>query len=578
MKPLSLILNVRRHTLRAGLLIFSATWLARPGVAQTTVSLGDSISRNVASHSTDRVPIALRDGDYASLVVKHPKGLAVKAVAPNGSLIRPFIEPDMEGVSSVMFVAEGAGQYSVAVKNDADAAIPYSIVFRERVSLDEQMRTAPQRDAVPSPRIEAIRRQIESGTTNTSSFWDSVAKDGTPLFEPLDHNYELVTFLWRAVGDTRNVYVAASIELSGVSNKALQQLGNTDIWYRTFKVPKGARFTYRLEPNRPSVERLESVTRQMDPFNRGMKWNCPDGATKYDCRSVGESPQATPQPWIAKRSGVATGRIEKNKIHSALQNLDRSLTIYTPPGYDPKGKPASLVVLFDDDQYLEPEWGGQNTWDNLIAAGRIPPTIVVMVHNLPGRRLFDLVANPTFADFVAKELTVWIRSHYNVSRERSKTVIGGASAGGLGATYIGLTHPEVFGNVLSMSGAFWWSPEHNGGVCGGSCAGPSARPAVRNRDATTEPNFVAGLVLNKPPAGRVRVYLGVGTFEFDSDGSGGGILEETRHLRDLLLARNYQVIFKQFVGGHDNVVWRGGLGDGLETLLGESRSLVSPKS
>jgi enterochelin esterase family protein len=80
---------------------------------------------------------------------------------------------------------------------------------------------------------------------------------------------------------------------------------------------------------------------------------------------------------------------------------------------------------------------------------------------------------------------------------------------------------------------------------------------------------VADLVLNKPPSDKVRVYLGVGTFEFDSDGTGGGILEETRHLRDLLLVRNYQVVFKQFVGGHDNVIWRGGLGDGLETLLGK---------
>ena len=258
--------------------------------------------------------------------------------------------------------------------------------------------------------------------------------------------------------------------------------------------------------------------------------------------------------------------------------LSSIMTIYTPADYDSKGKPSSLVVLFDGDDYLEPEWSGPNTWDNLIAAGRIPPTIVVMVHNLPGRRLFDLVANPAFADFIAKELVVWIRAHYNVSGDRGKTVVGGASAGGLGAAYIGLTHPEAFGNVLSMSGAFWWSPAHNGGVCGGGCAGPASEPAASNRDATTEPNWVANLVLKNPAAGGVRIYLGVGTFEFDSNGSGGGILEETRHLRDILIARNYHVIFRQFVGGHDNVIWRGEMGDGLETLLGESMRMVAPKS
>ena len=512
------------------------------------------------------------------LAVTHPKGLAVNVVRPNGSLVRPFIEPDMEGVDPVVFVAEGTGQYVVIFSNDGDAVVQYSIAFRERLSLDERTRTVPPRDAVSSPRIEAIRRQIDSGNTSTASFWDAVAKEGTPLFEPFDARYELVTFLWRAEGDTRNVYVAASIALPGIPNEALHQLGSTDICYLTLKVPKGARFTYGLEPNRSSVPGVARITRQMDPFNRGMKWNCPDGASKYRCRSVGESPQATPQPWIAKRSGVAAGRIEKKQIHSALQNVDRDLTIYTPAVYDPKGKPSSVVVLFDGDDYLEPEWSGPNTWNNLIAAGRIPPTIVVMVHNLPGRRLFDLVANPAFADFIAKELVVWIRAHYNVSGDRGKTVVGGASAGGLGATYIGLTHPEVFGNVLSMSGAFWWSPAHNGGVCGGGCAGPASEPAASNRDATTEPNWVANLVLKNPAAGGVRIYLGVGTFEFDSNGSGGGILEETRHLRDILIARNYHVIFRQFVGGHDNVIWRGEMGDGLETLLGESMRMVAPKS
>lgn len=546
--------------------------MAIPASAQTGLSPSDSVSRSVASHSIDRVSVPLRDGDYASLGVAHPKGIAVTVLRPDGSPVRSFIEPDMQGVNPVAFVAEGAGQYVVAVQNDGDAAVQYSIAFRERLSLDERTKTIPPRDAVSSSRIEAIRRQIDSGNTSTASFWDAVAKEGTPLFEPLDARYELVTFLWRAEGDTRNVYVAASFALPGVPNEALQRLGNTDIWYLTLKVPKGARFTYGLEPNRSSVPGLARITRQMDPFNRGMKWNCPDGASKYRCRSVGESPQATPQPWISKRSGVAAGRIEKNRIHSALQNVDRDLTIYTPAGYDPKGKPHSLVVLFDGDDYLLPEWSGPNTWDNLIASRKIPPTIVVMVHNLPGRRLFDLVANPTFAEFVAAELTPWIRRHYNVSHERDRTVIGGASAGGLGAAYIGLTHPEIFGNVLSMSGAFWWSPDHNGGVCGGGCAGPASQPTVSNRDATTEPNWVAEFVLKKPAGDLVRVYLGVGTFEFDSNGSGGGILEETRHLRDLLIARNYRVIFRQFVGGHDNVIWRGGLGDGLEALLGEVTS------
>ena len=152
-----------------------------------------------------------------------------------------------------------------------------------------------------------------------------------------------------------------------------------------------------------------------------------------------------------------------------------------------------------------------DVWDNLIATGKIPPMVVVMVHNLPGRRVFDLVANKTFGDFMAKELVPWARAHYNVVRDPAKTVIGGSSAGGFGAAYLGLVHPEVFGNVLSMSGAFWWSPEHNGGICAGVCADPDGKPAVVNQDATTEPNWIAQLAL-KQPATRVKFYLAAGNF------------------------------------------------------------------
>jgi len=34
----------------------------------------------------------------------------------------------------------------------------------------------------------------------------------------------------------------------------------------------------------------------------------------------------------------------------------------------------------------------------------------------------------------------------------------GSSPGGLAATYAAYRHPEMFGNVLSQSGSYWWTP------------------------------------------------------------------------------------------------------------------------
>ncbi|HEX6597741.1 MAG TPA: alpha/beta hydrolase-fold protein [Gemmatimonadaceae bacterium] len=561
-----------------GLALLAVCGPARPARAQATLAPGDSITQRIDGHAGHSVFLALRDGDYADIRITHPSGLSLTVLRPDGTWLRPVIIPTLQGVHPITFVAEGGGRYALAVANEGDSVARYSLVFRQRLSLDERTGAVAWQDPVSSPRIETIRRRVTSGNRDTEPFWNEVAAQGTPLVEPFDATYDLVTFLWRARSDTRNVFLVGSMPTPQGFGDELHRLGSSDVWYLTLKVAKGARFSYQLEPNRPSGPDMARVTRQRDPFNR--KMSCPSTAgltpevaaalAPYRCRSVGELPEAVERPWTVRRQEVAAGRIERHTVHSVVQNVDRELTIYTPAGYASAKVPCSLLVLFDGDDYLDSSWQGPEIWNGLIAAGRIPPTVVVMVHNLPGRRLFDLVGNAAFAEFMARELVPWVRAHYHVSRQASRTVVGGASAGGFAAAYVGLAHPEVFGNVLSMSGAFWWSPAHNGGICAGACADPDGTPAVSNRDATTEPNLVAQLALERP-ARRVRFYLGAGTFEFDRDGTAGGLLEETRHLRDILRAKGYPVVYEQFVGGHDGLSWPGVMANGLQQLLGASR-------
>lgn len=63
--------------------------------------------------------------------------------------------------------------------------------------------------------------------------------------------------------------------------------------------------------------------------------------------------------------------------------------------------------------------------------------------------------------------------------------------------------------------------------------------------------------------------MDAGTFEYDSLGEGGAILEPSRHIRDVLLAKGYEVRYQQFVGGHGYLSWRGTLADGLLYLIGK---------
>jgi enterochelin esterase-like enzyme len=66
--------------------------------------------------------------------------------------------------------------------------------------------------------------------------------------------------------------------------------------------------------------------------------------------------------------------------------------------------------------------------------------------------------------------------------------------------------------------------------------------------------------------------MDAGLFEVDTTGSGGGILEPSRQMRDVLLAKGYEVHYQQFASGHDYLNWRGTFADGLITLIGSTET------
>ena len=536
--------------------------------AQQKLSPNQAVVQNIEPGKTHSYLISLNDGDYAGVSFSQHGRVNLFILNPDGSVMRRLLGPSGNARNTFAFAAEGAGVYSISIVNPGEQAASYELLLQQIVSLNERFRPEAWSDPNPSPRIQALRNQIASGQTNTEGFWKEVAAHGAPLVEPLNDNYWLVTFLWRAQHDTRNVMVTGSFSVPGPSpNNLMHRVGGSDVWYLTLKLPKGARFTYKLVPNNPPNSVSTQATGQADPYNP-KRWDCPQDASKFRCVSIAELPDAAPQPWIISKPGTPAGRIEKQTINGNIQRVERDLTIYTPAGYKSDGPPNALLVLFDGDDILSPDWHGQTTLDNLIAAHRILPTVVVMVHNLPNRRLVDLVGNSEFADFIATELVPWVRAHYNVTREPTRTVVSGCSAGGFAAAYLGLRHSEVFGNVLSQSGAFWWSPEHNGGVCGMKCPEDGGRrPDPDSRDSRTEGNWITRQFVTSPKL-PVRFYLEAGTFEIDKDGTGGNILEATRTLRDVLKAKGYEVHYQQFVSGHDDLSWRGTLADGLIALLG----------
>jgi enterochelin esterase-like enzyme len=542
----------------SGIVFFVATI----ALAQQSLKINEPVGSQLSSGSVQSYAIELKPGDYVAGLLDQRGRTDLTILAPDGSPVRHYPGPAEDGKRLWVLIADAPGAYRIEVTTSATQPVSFELTLSQMLSLEERLKPEPWQDPNPSPRIEALRKQAASGNADISAFWKQVSAEGTPLVEFIekDPQHQLVTFLWRGTPETRNVFPNGSFKIGGryPLDYVFHQIPLTDVWYLTVRLPTGARFTYGLSVNDPLVfngfqpERF--ATTQVDPLNPH-RWGCSPDATRYDCQSMAEIKGAVPQPWIVKNSSVAAGTIEKQKIHSELLKNEHDLSIYLPAGYRASSTPYSLVVIFDESAYLT-KVPTPVILDNLIAASKIPPTVAVLIAN-PSQvsRNEELTPNPKFADFLAKELIPWIHSHYNVTDDPEKTVVAGSSLGGLAATYAGYKHPEVFTNVLCQSGSFWWAPDHSGAIPDG----------VITETGWMAKQFIAS---SKLP---LKFYIDAGAFEFDSNGTGGGILETSRDMRDVLLAKGYEVHYQQFVGGHDYLSWRGTFADGLMDLIGKDK-------
>jgi len=272
-------------------------------------------------------------------------------------------------------------------------------------------------------------------------------------------------------------------------------------------------------------------------------------------------PDAPPQPWADKRKGVPAGEIVKQDFPSALLKNTRKISVYTPPGYSKNAPPYDLLVVFDGDTFIETV-PTPTTLDNLISEKRITSTVALIVSNAKGMRGTELPCNPTFAEFLNSELIPWVRRSYNVTLDPRRVTIGGCSYGGLASTCAAYRHPETFGNVLSQSGSYWWTPPPD-----------PTKPDTFAPGA--DPSYVAQLFVNSPKL-PIRFYLDAGSLELDRSGKGGSILVPNRHFRDVLRAKGYEVFYQEFQGAHDYASWRGTIADGLILLGGKPVEPAKP--
>jgi enterochelin esterase family protein len=412
-------------------------------------------------------------------------------------------------------------------------------------------------NSIRSPQLSRLQQELESGNSGSlKHFWQQVKEQGAPLVEKFESNVEerLVTFLWRASGSEKSVALVS--QMTNPTTYPLTRLLDTDMWYLTLQLPSDLRATYQFFPDVPPASAkgtFESpwANYRPDPFNpkRFALYDKEEDPTGVKLtRSVLELPEAPPQPWTEPQPLVRKGKVQLHQLHSDFLGNERRVWVYTPAKYTAGlGKPYALLVLFDGWAYarLMPTF---TILDNLVAARVIPPLVTLLVDSLDAEtRLKELVFHRPFNNFLVTELLPWVLTQYAISTDPARRIIGGSSAGGLAAAYAALEHPDVFGGVLSQSGAFSLLPE-----------------------GETESSWLARQFLEHEKL-NLKFHLDVGTLEANSYRDLKGrpsALAENRRMREALRSKGCPVHYTEFRGGHDYISWQGTLAEGLIALLG----------
>jgi enterochelin esterase-like enzyme len=216
-------------------------------------------------------------------------------------------------------------------------------------------------------------------------------------------------------------------------------------------------------------------------------------------------------------------------IKSEVFNYSLQYRVYTPPGMKASDK-LPTIYLADGQWYI----GSGNMVDVLdkeISNGNIKPVIAVFVDNRDPNNLEDnrrnsqFFCNQDYVDFYKKELLPTIESKYPASNKREDRVIQGLSFGGYNAACFGLMAHKEFAGISMQS--------------------PANSEMVKKIAARYK-------ATDKLP---VKMFLSFGKKK-DNEVEG-------RKFRDVLLAKGYEVEYKEVNFGHEWRNWGPLLDDSL---------------
>ncbi|WP_370964489.1 alpha/beta hydrolase [Amycolatopsis sp. cg9] len=152
---------------------------------------------------------------------------------------------------------------------------------------------------------------------------------------------------------------------------------------------------------------------------------------------------------------VPHGRVRTLGYASTVTGTRREATVWTPPG-DHRELPALYLVHGGGGDHLDWVEPGRAPviLDNLLAAGRIRPMVVVFPDgNVPGAT--GLPGDDSFPAELLDNLVPAVQRAYRVRREPGGRALAGLSLGGLQTWNVLLSRPGAFGSIGDFSSGYF---------------------------------------------------------------------------------------------------------------------------
>jgi enterochelin esterase-like enzyme len=221
------------------------------------------------------------------------------------------------------------------------------------------------------------------------------------------------------------------------------------------------------------------------------------------------------------------------RIVSVALNGEVHARVILPASYDDRPHRRFPVIYFLHGLPADASAYRGNTWlANTMS--KVGPAILVLPQGARNAdtdpEYLNWGSGRNWENYIARELPGYIDAHFRTIRSRAGRALVGLSAGGYGATIVGLHHPRTFSVIESWSGYF-------------HATDPTGTQPLARGPATNAHNLFTVL----PKSTFFAFYVGRGDDRF---------LDENQRADRELAAAHIAHVFKVYSGAHETTLWQ----------------------